>query len=642
MDGRIGSLEVRYRAAVIDPLLAARLPALTRALELQLAGALDAGLTAAIGGGRDVYVLRELHVRATLDDAWMLDRPVVDRLSAASVDAVSAALARPTDDVRHFSDQADFLSAFIADELDGAAAGRWYFGAFAPYRRADAVATIAAVLAAHPAEVPATLSRLARRGRLDDLLARLGAGRLLDLVRDGEETTRSPSDVAVLVDAAIDLVRRAGWPVPDGDRPLIRRALLQRHADAAPAWTDRRVLSEFVWTCVSDAVEMLRGRGAARGPADRAALVQALHGRLDWLDGPWLLDRLAGDFGDGDGNASTAPPNRLAIVLGRIAQEVAAGRVALPAAAGRDDVLVRLIAAAHLGAEDGVSAAALRAALVAAIDEWQRLAGPSGRATTRPEHDRRTPDPVSLPSRRVPRARDANGPEAASRELARALADRAAAVAGAGVPTAGAGLYLLSRAVLDAGLPGLAAAHAVPLPPLLAQLATRWLELSWPLDGPARDWTGAAESDDDIAPGRLDGAAEGLAALAEALRERLIGQGVVAAASDATEGESSLPARSADHGHAAVDPIDAIAALLMRGWARWLPGLRDASAAFLLAQCLRRAGAVRRSDTAIDVTLDPAPLDVVLQMAGYLQPIAALPWCGGRAVTFSIRRQPSA
>jgi hypothetical protein len=70
--------------------------------------------------------------------------------------------------------------------------------------------------------------------------------------------------------------------------------------------------------------------------------------------------------------------------------------------------------------------------------------------------------------------------------------------------------------------------------------------------------------------------------------------------------------------------------------------LREASAGFLRSRCLVRGGAVRRSATRVDVTLDPAPLDVVLQMAGYLRPIEALPWCGDLAVSFVVRRQPTA
>ena len=240
---------------------------------------------------------------------------------------------------------------------------------------------------------------------------------------------------------------------------------------------------------------------------------------------------------------------------------------------------------------------------------------------------------LELLSERRDRFAEVLTPDAAVKALTRALAERSAAAASEGEATRGAGLYLLSRVVLDAGLPGLAASHGVPLSPLLAQLAVRWLHLEWPLDQPGHDWTGAG-SRDETSFDRLETSA-GLTAMAEALHDRLLAQGVLAAAGD---GEASGPLAGAES--SAV--LDAIAAWLLRAWARWLPGLREASAGFLRAQCLARGGAVRRAATRIDVTLDPAPLDVVLQMAGYLRPIEGLPWCGDRAVSFVIRRQPSA
>ncbi len=211
-----------------------------------------------------------------------------------------------------------------------------------------------------------------------------------------------------------------------------------------------------------------------------------------------------------------------------------------------------------------------------------------------------------------------------------------------GEPTAGASLYLLSRAVLDGGLPGLATAHGVPLGALLAGLAVSWLRLEWPLDGPAHDWTGAA-SREATAPSVLDEAAPRLTALAEALRARLRDQGLSGIEAAGT-GESSAdaPAGSQLWSPSVAATLDEIARTLLRSWARWLPGLKEASAGFLLARCLRRGGAVRVSDSHIAVTLDPAPLDVVLQMAGYLQPIAAVPWRDGRAVSFTVRRRPTA
>ena len=631
MDGRIGSLEVRYQTRGLDPHLAARLPALTRAFEAQLADVLDADLTAAIGAGRDVYVVRELNVHTTLEAGWMLDRPVVERMSRASVEAVSAALARPSDDVKHFADQAEFLCAFIVDELEGTAVNQWYFGAFASCRRPDAAATIAAVLASHPGQVAATLGRLARRGRLDAVLSALGPRRVLAAL-DAASAVPPAADVGVLVDAALHLVTLAGWAVGAGERQTIRRALLARHADAAPPWHDRRILSAFVWVCVEDAAEMLRAQGVERADGDRSAVVRALHGDLEWLDAPWLLERMDAAGVRANDGGTPAPPNRLAIVLTRIAAAVADGCVSLR---GSDDdtLVVRLVAAAQLSTEERVSVDALRAALGGAVREWR--AHDFGLASDQDiDHARtvaRPPDARAPADHRGPAG--ALTPEAAVTALTRALAEHAAATASEGQPTLGAGLYLLSRAVLDAGLPGLAAAHGVALSPLLAQLATRWLSLEWPLDEPAHEWTGAG-SRDETALERL-GPSDGLTSLASALRDRLLAQGALTGAGDNAAGEP-VPGTNT----AAI--LDDIAAWLLRAWARWLPGLHGASSGFLRAQCLARGGAVRRTATRLDVTLDPAPLDVVLQMAGYLRPIASLPWCGNRAVSFVVRRQPSA
>jgi hypothetical protein len=58
---------------------------------------------------------------------------------------------------------------------------------------------------------------------------------------------------------------------------------------------------------------------------------------------------------------------------------------------------------------------------------------------------------------------------------------------------------------------------------------------------------------------------------------------------------------------------------------------------FLVRNCLARGGCVRLDADVADVTLDPAPLDSVLELAGYLKPMESAPWFG-RRVRFSIAR----
>lgn len=66
------------------------------------------------------------------------------------------------------------------------------------------------------------------------------------------------------------------------------------------------------------------------------------------------------------------------------------------------------------------------------------------------------------------------------------------------------------------------------------------------------------------------------------------------------------------------------AALVLRAWARWLRGFADASPAYLLNQFIRRPGWISVEGNALRVELESAPLDVVLEMAGYFDPLELL------------------
>ncbi len=81
-----------------------------------------------------------------------------------------------------------------------------------------------------------------------------------------------------------------------------------------------------------------------------------------------------------------------------------------------------------------------------------------------------------------------------------------------------------------------------------------------------------------------------------------------------------------------------IATCLLKLWTHWLPRLSQSSSEWVLEQFILRRGVLRVSDGAIDVALAPMPLDIILEMAGYLSPITAVPWLGDRRVTFTIDR----
>ena len=84
--------------------------------------------------------------------------------------------------------------------------------------------------------------------------------------------------------------------------------------------------------------------------------------------------------------------------------------------------------------------------------------------------------------------------------------------------------------------------------------------------------------------------------------------------------------------------VELMASSLVRLWARWLRGFSAASVPYLLDELVRRPGLVRRDRTGVHVELDPRPLDVVLQIAGYIGDLPADPLSGEQDVTIRIRR----
>jgi hypothetical protein len=615
MDGRIGTLDLRYLTNGTNPLVAAGLPALTRALERDLAEALDARLTALLGHGREVFVVRELRAETTLAaDALALEAPVVEGISRAYADAIVDRLIRPDDDVVRFQDQAEFVTAFIIDEIEAPAADRWYFGAFRKYRRANAGSTIDAVLAAHPMEVPGILARLARGGRLDAVLALVGASRLLDLATP-DDASAPGSDVGVLVDAALQLVALLGWSLERHVLAASRHLLLQEYASERIDWASRAQLTDFVWMCAERAADMLRARGLAPGPVDPDALREALCARFDWLDVPELLRRAESQPPEAQVPPPSAATDVFGVVFGRILSAVRDGRVTV----GRDEdvavVLTRLIASADVAPFEVSCLPRLRRALSAIVDGWRRAAGAD-------HADRGLPGGGTSDVRGV---RDATG--ASASDLIDALDTMKTQLDEAGQPTTNAGLYLLIRAVVDAGLPGLALRHGVPFPALMAGLAQTWLGQTLVSDAPLLAWAGT-DTEADVSVERLE--AEALVALERDLKTRLRDQRAI---------PSDPGSSTGDHDVQASTSLDRMANMLVRAWARWLPALAESSQQFLLDRMIRRGGDVDIGESRVTVTLDPAPFDVVLQMAGYFKPLEAVPWLGGRSVAFDIARR---
>ncbi|KGQ19366.1 hypothetical protein LF41_3016 [Lysobacter dokdonensis DS-58] len=647
MHHRIGSLHLHYR--VRDASLGAHVPAFDRALQGGLSEAIAARISLQLGHDAGVVVIRELAASVVLagQDA-MLDSRIVERVCRSSVDALVDTLSDPpsSDTLMRFEDEAAFVGAFIVDLLAGVAWEHWYYGAFHRHRGASIGEAIRGVLedATDPARVLAWLSR---RGKLEAILALLRASELLDVLQAGAQ---APADsiegdgTDALSQAAFALLDALGVAISTDARADLLRRFCATHAVAVD-WRDRRALSGYVLRLMQ--FLLADGRVAASRVANASdAWRTLLDTTFDWLDGEWLAGRIEALAAPGGAfRASEAArvhsvlSPRQSRILDAIATQVREGGLRIPLHAGAEATLVRLIAAAGLQLAPGET---LDASIVSALEAIARALAPASHPRGDGSGDAALTDrdldaTRAIATHNPPRdaAIDALAqisPSAASlAHVLKAAPDDAASL---GDSTSTAGLYLLLRGLMDARLPALAHASAVPLAPLLGALVHRWFTPQAPFDAATSLWVGADHCDFDA----LETAIEGVHALNAAMTETLafrqgIDEHTLRASLDAdTRWPTPLPCSA---------PLDAAlartASLLMRTWAMWLRGVADSSSAFLLDNCLRRAARVGITDDTVHMDLDPAPLDVVLRMAGYFERIDRVPWLGDRRVTFAVR-----
>jgi len=651
----IAEWRVRCLVPADSPWAAAQSGAIERALSAGIADALANRLRIAAGDGEAVIIIRTVEADASLTPAdLMLDRRVVERVCDGAVAAVEQLCSgdHSEEEIVRFTDEAEYVGSFILDLLAGVAWDLWYFGPFRRYRRDSSEATLRAMFASGEFDAQKVRDWLARSGEsgpVEAVLRAADACRLIEPAVGSEDRESNALGMPVLIDAAARLLEALGLGRPAVEvesPPIVGR---QRQVGTVPPWTDRRALSQWVlaWLrCYSQFSSASRSAWPA-GAAERTRALLA--GALDWLDGPWLLEQLGVPVPEPVARAGNEPvvsrrpltPGHSELLTG-LATRLARGQLRVPASVDARALarwLVEAVAdpSSRDDARDGVLASTLERIAEAAV-RWagSRRAGYS-LERSRPD-PRRSEGPLaraSLPAD-VPPGLPA-GP-AADQLLVAVVASMRVGIE-RGLPTAGGGLYLMTRAIEDVRLLSLAGAAGVETVALRAALAAKWLELAAPFDECAAVWIGGAEP--RLAD--LEGAAESLEVLVQSLAERLSTHGTVDRDSWRPDLEAEMSALPALHGlPATVDRLLAeVAALTMRAWARWLPGLGHAGTRFLAERCLRRAAEARVTDLSVDLVLAPAPLDVVVEMAGYLAPIERVSWLGNRAIRFSVHRLPT-
>jgi hypothetical protein len=350
---------------------------------------------------------------------------------------------------------------------------------------------------------------------------------------------------------------------------------------------------------------------------------------LDWLDLDWLAPQLEHLSTSGPETSSRRARSTRRILtvrhehaLARLAELIRLGRLRVSAIDDAAAVSVRLMAAL---ADDGAAAASgpdrSLALAIERIAQALMAAQRTGLDAQRLLHviERGDDEAAPIASAATSFAGHVDGVNdmgPAAQDVLRRLVV-ATVTADAGDSTAAAGLFLVTRAMLDVRLHVLAREADVPFEPLRAALAAVWLDLSPPFDAATALWVGSSPE----GPAPVSPLPDALARLETALASLLRQQRAI---NDLPPSEASAVGR--------------IGGLVLRAWSRWLPGIAHSSPAFLVRNCLRRQARARVTPTTVDLHIGAAPLDVTLDMAGYFRPIDRVPWLDGRTVTFTKRR----
>jgi hypothetical protein len=694
MEPHIGRWHCRYRIVAAQPEARTAVGLLERDVRGR---ALDAYAAALEESSRDdptVYVIRSahlsmaLHVDEAVNEAAMARR--WGRLLSAEIVRTLSTQANDGSNVARFCDEADYIAHFLADLTCDRLWHRWCYGAFSRYRYASKSEVVLSVLLENKTLLADIFRYLRSLSSLHSVLTLLDSNASARLWHEAVAPAgRQPhmDEFRVFVRAAVGILKAFEYITDEPEDEVQLLAAYMAARPKAPEWADRRSLA----FTVMDVVRFAAGVGWITAPRDpdrelrdsrRAEMLQT----LDWLDTQWLEVSLSAWLAEGDlratapeeprstsrdatrpssaseGGPSTpllpartrsSPTPNQRRWLERLRELLRSGTAALD----QEEVdsksnaltLYALLAAAEpeLAAQPAAASTItlLLACWKAVLECEEPLAAAQEFWLGRPQRVRAS---LTDAAKEAMDAVAALGDPAADVlfDLLSA-APGPTSLAGRGIETSCAGIFLLLRAVTEARLPDMVmATGAAPLTSILLALGVLWAGASATRDGNTEPglalWCGLDAPRPAVELlGQLDapGCEALLGAVVTLMQERsALDPGLVIMSSVPQDWSDSLtegwPAAIPVSG-----PLVLVAVHLLRLWARWLPGIAASSAPYLVKNLIRRPGRIDVRDHEMRVTLETAALDVVLEMSGYLREVPAIPWLRHRRVSLEIDRR---
>jgi hypothetical protein len=655
LQSRIGHLHIKYRVPRILPSASLLVPALERIAHDQIGAVCDQAFAETFVGDPTVYVIRRVDFRvAVVSRPEILESLIATQWGRRLCAAVVESLRREDGgNVVSFENQADFISAFLTELTTGDAWSKWYFGAFDSYREFERGEASLAVLEDNREWFLETFRRLREKNSLEVVLSYLTVEEQQRLWKGiaGSAPEEPKEAFQVFIRSALDVLDALQlWSAERPSEHVLLESYLAT-SPPTPLWTNTGSLAD----AVADVIQFIISRHIESAIAplqvDQITRLEKLFSsRFDWLDVAHLLKRVLLIFQTTTAMQGqkqfvlrpVAPSTEQKRLLEQIVRLVRAGECQLDL---RDDNphanLVRLLVRLSQASDSSsvVSITTLLESIIAAwialrhrADSRQILAALRHRSvlSVGGKVEQTSPGDIAAHLQVV----------GSSGEPAIALVEELLNKSKTSdecdfvVQTECAGLFLLVRAIQDVRLKTtLYESGFESLESLLTGLAICLggdsVSRNDALEEGAALWAGI-ESKDSIAKLELLHSLD-CERFEKSFDELLAAQRADTPAGDLKSGDQL----------AAVPCSEAVRSLLqttsiklLHAWACWLPGFSNSSAPFLLEKFIRRSGAIGVSSTFLEVRLQHGPLDMVLQMAGYLEETPAAQWLGNRRVRF--------
>jgi hypothetical protein len=650
MQTRVGQVRIRYRVPA-GQLSSATLTSLQSVARQKIADACDSALEEVFADDPTVYVLRKVNSRvAVLAGRKTSETNLAEQWGRNLCTSVVKAIVRNDDDENlvRFENQSDFISSFLTRLVSGNAWDLWYFGAFTQYRRSSTQETILSVLEANRDLVSEVFTRLKRANVLDLVLASLG--------RSGHEYVWTKLIRGVPVDEqtgdAFRIFVRSAFTIADAlsiwkfGRPSESEVLdsYWRTKPISPDWTNGTSLAEAVNSLLRFmAHEGMLDTSSSPDDATPGALRELLAAKFDWLDTTHLFNSVMSIFSTASSvdRQFTLRPRRSTPAQDRILMDllvrVRSGNFRFNADAPHESLLLLLTDVSELA--DGPSQLRLEGLLESIV-----MGALAIQETPQPRKALQQLQFGELPSTsRVAESRahlkvvlDAGEPALA---LVAEIVKQSVETFDDGVvtPSACAGLFLLVRVIQDLRIgAALKECGCKSIQPLLVGLATAicrdecWCEEL--LDSGAAIWSGINQDEASKTVATLESL--DWKEFITAISETISGQRLF----DPTTVDSPDTSANSPYSPSTIASLNQVSALLLKAWARWLPGLAHSSHSYLLANFIHRPGTVIVSAQRITILLEPRSLDEILRLAGYLADTPPVAWLDNRPVSYRIGR----